>query len=285
MIRTSPLLVLALTACGAAPSPAPAPAAAPVATAAPDAEVRALLEAAAIGAHRSPENQQRNPARHPVETLLFFGLQPDMTVVELWPGAGWYTEVIAPAVPQGQLIAASTGPHPEDPTHYRTRNHEALAKRLATEPALATARLGLLVPPDQIDLGAPGSADLVVSFRNSHGWYRSGDAPAIYAAAFEVLKPGGVFGVVQHRAAEGTNPDETAPKGYLSEQAVIELVTAAGFVLDARSEINANPNDTRDHPEGVWTLPPSLRLGDVDREKYVAIGESDRMTLKFRKPE
>jgi len=140
-------------------------------------------------------------------------------------------------------------------------------------------------PPESASLGNAGIYDMVLTFRNTHGWVNNGQAQSVFAEFARVLKPGGVLGVVQHRAAEGTDPAVTAKTGYVSEQAVIGLAQAAGLVLEARSEVNANPKDTRDHLEGVWTLPPSFRLDDVDREKYAAIGESDRMTLRFRKQE
>lgn len=289
MIRSIGVMTVAVLLASCA-SKAPVPDAQPAHTqptvaaeAAPAVDMAARLEAAANGAHRSPENIARNAARHPVETLTFFGIEPTMTVVEVWPGGGWYTEVIGPALDGGQLVAANFAADP-DPEHYRTKLRAKLDKRIAEEPVFANVRHGTLAPGGTIDIGAPGSADLAVSFRNMHSFINAGVAPEIFAAVFDVLKPGGVFGVVQHRADEGVDVAESAKKGYVPESYVIELATAAGFELVEKSEINANPNDTKDHPEGVWTLPPSYRLGDVDRAKYEAIGESDRMTLKFRKP-
>ena len=243
------------------------------------------LEDAATGAHRSPENIARNDWRHPVETLTFFGLEPGMTVVEVWPGGGWYSEVIAPALgPDGQLIAASYAPIPDEPDSYRTKGHAKYDARLKAEPIFANARHGMLQPPEKVDIGAPGSADLAVTFRNTHSFVSGEIADQVFAELFKVLKPGGVLGVVQHRANEGADPATSVKTGYLPEQFVIDLATKAGFELVEKSEINANPKDTKDHPEGVWTLPPGYRLGEKDRAKYEAIGESDRMTLKFRKP-
>ena len=275
-----------LTACGgpsqAATESTSAPASQGEALAAPEATPTfGSLDAAIAGPHRSEENRARDRYRHPRETLEFFGIQPGMTVVELSPGAGWYSEILAPYLaPEGRLVAgvpAASGPG----ARYRQR----FVDRTERAPELfANVTLGTLAAPDNIELGAPGSADAVLTFRNTHNWAMRQQEGAVYQAAFRVLKPGGVFGVVQHRARPETDPAETAPSGYVSEAHVIATAEAAGFVLEDRSDINANPNDTTDHPEGVWTLPPILRLGDQDRERYLAIGESDRMTLRFRKP-
>ena len=239
------------------------------------------LDAAISGPHRSEGNRARDVHRHPRETLEFFGIQSGMTVVELSPGAGWYSEILAPYLgSEGRLVAgapSATGPG----ARYRQR----FVERVERSPLLfANVSMATLSPPDAIDLGESGSADAVLTFRNTHNWAMRGQEAAVYQAAFDVLKPGGVFGVVQHRARPGTDASETASSGYVAEAHVIATAEAAGFVLEERSEINANPNDTTEHPEGVWTLPPILRLGDQDRERYVEIGESDRMTLRFRKP-
>lgn len=242
------------------------------------------LEAVLAMPHRSEENRARDRYRHPVETLTFFGLEPDATVVELSPGGGWYTEILAPALSQGTLVTAI--PDPEgDPEYYGTRLARQHLEMVEGNPAV----FGNVEPrvwtfPDRTSLGEPGSADMVVTFRSFHGWVRRGQAADVIAAAYEVLEPGGVFAVVQHRAPEGADAAEWAEKGYVPEATIVELAEAAGFRIDARSEINANPDDTKDHPEGVWTLPPTLRLGDQDRARYEAIGESDRMTLRFVKP-
>lgn len=243
------------------------------------------LEKAASGDHRSADNIARNDQRHPVETLTFFGLEPDMTVVELWSGGGWYTEVLAPALSdEGKLVAANFAAKKDDPEHYRTKLRKKMDERVANDPVFANVVHGTFEPGVKVEAGEPGSADMVLSFRNVHSFIGSGIEKEVFAESFKVLKPGGIMGVVQHRAAEGTDPKVTAKSGYVSEAHVIELAKAAGFELVEKSDINANPKDTRDHAEGVWTLPPSLRLGDKDKEKYLAIGESDRMTLKFRKP-
>ncbi len=249
--------------------------------------------------HRTAENRARDVWRHPAETLAFFGVEPDDTVVELWPGGGWYTEILAPYLANdGKLIV--TVFDPAGPTeYYGTAQSQKLLERAKAEAAVfgqlgtATVKQTLEIGPDgkvakttihDFELAPAESVDAVLTFRNSHGWYRNGALPVIYGAAFRALKPGGTLGIEQHRAPAGSDPEQTAKTGYLSEASVIATAEAAGFELVERSEINANPKDTHDHPDGVWSLPPSLSGGDKDRDKFVAIGESDRMTLKFRKP-
>lgn len=242
------------------------------------------LEAAARGAHRSVENIARNAWRHPVETLSFFGIEDSMTVVEIWPGGGgWYTEVLAPYLRDtGKLIAAnydgSTG------VQYFARNAEKFKAKVAANPAVYDqVVVSALMPPESIAPAAAGSADMVVTFRNLHNWVRDGRDAAMFAEIFAVLKPGGVLGLVAHRGSEDMIGLEWARKGYVSEGEAIRIAAAAGFKFVERAEINANPKDTKDYADGVWTLPPSFRRGDADKEKYQAIGESDRMTLKFVK--
>lgn len=247
----------------------------------PAAATSAKLAAALQGTHRDEKNRARDVHRHPMETLTFFGLRDDMTVVELWPGGGWYTEILGPVLKErGRLVLTSSDPG-GDPNAYATKRAKEIRALLAAHPqAYGNVDFAIIDPPNTVDLGPPGSADLVVTFRNVHGWLGGKYADKVFAAAFAVLKPGGVLGVVEHRA----NPGMDVKTGYVEEPVVIGLAEAAGFKLVEKSEINANPRDTKDHPEGVWTLPPSLRLGDKDRDKYLAIGESDRMTLKFVKP-
>lgn len=241
-----------------------------------------LVEAAASGEHRSEEHIARNQYRHPVETLAFFGLERDMTVVEIAPGGMWYTEILAPVLKDaGAYVAAGYDPDLPGQPEYRYRQTEAMEKRFAEDAALSGASIVRFSPPQVMELGKPGSADMVLTFRNTHGWVREGIATDVYRSFHEVLKPGGVLGVVQHRGPSGAE----GFSGYVTEAQVIKTAQAAGFVLEDFSEINANPADTKDYAKGVWTLPPSLRLGDTDREKYLAIGESDRMTLRFRKPQ
>lgn len=246
-------------------------------------DLEALIRAAATGDHRSEKNIARNKYRHPVETLIFFGIEPDMTVVELWSGGGWYTEVLAPTLTDGTLVAANFAAK-DDPEHYRTRLRKKLDERIKNEEVFSNVVHGTMQPGEKIEIGEPGSADMVLTFRNIHSFIGADVQQEVFAQSFKVLKPGGIFGVVQHRAPEGADPMESAEDGYVPEAYVIELAEEAGFELVEKSEINANPKDTADHPEGVWTLPPSLRLEDKDREKYEEIGESDRMTLKFVKP-
>lgn len=251
----------------------------------PSTAADAALQAAATGRHRAADNIARNSARHPVETLEFFGLRADMTVVEIWPGGGgWYTEVLAPYLRgAGVLYAAnydgSTG------VEYFARNAEVLKQNLAANPAVYDkVNVTSLMPPNSVSPAPAGSADLVVTFRNLHNWVRDGRAEAMFAAAFTLLKPGGTLGLVAHRGTDAMVGAESAKTGYLAESEALHLAAAAGFEFVAKSEINANPRDTKDHPKGVWTLPPSYRAGDVERDKYAAIGESDRMTMKFTKP-
>ncbi|GIX17073.1 MAG: methyltransferase [Rhodothalassiaceae bacterium] len=245
-----------------------------------------ILRAVTHNPWRKPEDRARDKYRHPVETLRFFGIRPDMTVVELHPGAGWYTRILAPLLhDRGTWIGADYDPElfPEG-SRFRAAM-ESLPARVKANPDFygPRARVGYVVRGDYAD---PGSVDMVLGIRFMHNWIRNGIAEKALANVYRALKPGGVFGVVQHRAAEDDPRDDLtlANNGYVKESTMIRLAEAAGFKLVARSEINANPKDTRDHPRGVWTLPPTLALGDEDRDKYLAIGESDRMTLKFVKP-
>lgn len=241
---------------------------------------------AANGEHRSAANIARNQYRHPVETLAFFGIAEGMRVLEIWPGAGWYTEILAPALrDHGSLAVANWDPQVPGQPQYRYDLPIQMQATFAARPDLYDqVDVVHWSPPESASLGADGEYDAVLTFRNVHGWVNNGQAQDVFNEFARVLKAGGVLGVVQHRAAEGTDPAVTATQGYVSEAHVMQLAKNAGLVFEAASEINANPADTRDHPEGVWTLPPNLRLGETDREKYLAIGESDRMTLRFRKP-
>jgi predicted methyltransferase len=238
------------------------------------------------GSHRSEANRSRDAYRHPAETLAFFEFEPDMTVIEVLPGGLWYTEILAPALrEQGRYIAAAYDISLPDQPEYRTRGYKAMVDRFAKDAAIfGRPEVVKLSPPDSIALGRAGSVDLVVTFRSTHGWIRDGVAEDVYAAFFEVLKPGGVLGVVQHRAGPETDTQPETFNGYVPEDRLIEIATAAGFALEARSEINANAKDKANYPKGVWTLPPALTLKEQDRDTFLAIGESDRMTLRFRKP-
>jgi predicted methyltransferase len=249
-----------------------------------DDDTRVALEAAVAGNNRSAQNRARDIYRHPVQTLLFFGIRPDMTVVELYPGGGgWYTEVLAPFLhDHGTYYSASYDP--ESSSDYYRKNAKAYLDKLAADPATyGNVKVTVLAPPDKVDIAPAGSADLVLTFRNIHNWMDQGQAETVFAAAYRALKPGGVFGVEEHRGKPGSVQDPKADSGYVNEDYVIELAKKVGFELAARSEINANPDDTKDYPDGVWDLPPSLRAGETDKAKYLAIGESDRMTLKFVK--
>ena len=240
------------------------------------------LKEVIAGDHRSEKNKARDEYRNPVETLTFFGIRPDMTVVEIYPGRGWYTEILAPYLKgSGTLYAAE---HPGDPSYAALqRSLDAFDQKIQDAPELyGEVKRTKLTKEGHI--APPGSADLVVTFRNVHSLMGSGTEQEAFAAMFKALKPGGVLGVVQHRGDPNVKQDPKAGLGYVNEDYVIELAEKAGFDLAEKAEINGNPKDTKDHPKNVWTLPPSLRLGDEDREKYLAIGESDRMTLKFVKP-
>jgi predicted methyltransferase len=250
----------------------------------------AAIDAALTGEHRSAASKARDRYRHPKETLEFFGLRPEMTVVEIWPGGGWYTEVLAPVVRErGKLYAALYGATPPFP--YQGREMESFRAKLASAPAIYDrVTITALAFPDELEIAPPASVDLVVTFRNVHNWFQEGYGPPnaaelAFKAIFTALKPAGVLGVVDHRWPDPSTEDPRARNGYVSEQRVIELAEAAGFELAGRSDVNRNPLDTHDHPEGVWTLPPDLALGERDRDKYLAIGESDRFTLKFVKPD
>lgn len=250
--------------------------------AAPGAQARSepaskALDRAIAAPHRSPANRLRDQYRHPAKTLAFFGVKPGHTVVELWPGAGWYTEILAPYLAEhGDLTVATPLERTEGTRKLLASNASLYGRvKLGTFPMMEG---GMPVPP--------GSADVVLTFRNVHNWRFGGkdNAQAAFDQIFAMLKPGGVLGVVDHRLPEGMDSALEEKSGYMKRSSIVAFATKAGFKLKGESQINANPKDTHDWPNGVWTLPPVYRLGDVDREKYAAIGESDRMTLKFVKP-
>jgi predicted methyltransferase len=237
------------------------------------------LDAVLAGSWRSAANKARDVYRHPKATLQFFGLQPDQTVIEITPGAGWYSEVLAPLLrDNGHYIAAVTDNNAE-----AKQDVAALRAKFAADPTQYAKTSIATFNPQAPVFGPAGSADMVLTFRNVHNWAMAGTAQAMFKAFYAVLKPGGVLGVVDHRAAPGATLDSVKGSGYLPTDYIIKLATDAGFKLDGQSEVNANPKDTKDYPKGVWTLPPTLTLGDQDRAKYLAIGESDRMTLRFVK--
>lgn len=247
-------------------------------------DVASRLLAVVDGDHRSAADRARDGYRHPVETLLWFGIRDDMTVVEVTPGAGWYTDILAPFLRErGQYYAA--GFDPDSRVDFFRSAAERFRQKITSSPELyGDVKITVLAPPEHTRIAPPESADMVLTFRNVHNWMAAGTTDMIFAAMYQALKPGGILGVVEHRGDPARPQDPQARSGYVTEDYVIERARAAGFEFIDRSDINANPRDTRDHPEGVWTLPPTLRLGDRDRERYLAIGESDRMTLKFVKP-
>ncbi len=248
------------------------------------ADGKSALEAAIAGPQRSPASRARDSQRHPLETLELFGFAPDQTVLEYGPGEGWYTEILAPALyTSGKLYVTTADPNgsrEQRPTLYAQRT-KLFLERLPE----AYGKVDTVV----IDGKAPnlaslaGKVDLIMVMRGLHGMYNNGTLAAWLGEFHRALAPDGVLGIEQHRADPAKTVEATSKSGYLPEAFVIEQVEKAGFKLAGKSEVNANPKDDRDHPEGVWTLPPTLRLGDKDREQYVAIGETDRMTLKFVK--
>ena len=250
-----------------------------------DAATLATLDRVLAGEHRSAQNRARDAWRHPKETLSFFGLRQDMTVMEIWPGGGgWYTEVLAPTPREhGQYIAASWDPKSE--SKYVQENSKKFAAKLAERPGLYDrAKVVALQAPNELKPVPDGSVDMVLTFRNVHSFMNNGSSDAMYKAMFAALKPGGILGVVGHRGKDGEPQDPEVKSGYVQTGVAIAQVEKAGFELIGQSEVNANPKDTKDHPNGVWSLPPTLDGGDTDREKFIAIGESDRFTLRFRKP-
>ena len=270
---------LALTACGRKPEAEPAKA------------IRDMTLAEAVaGAWRSPADRARDVWRHPVETLEFWGLAPGQTVVEFWPGAGWYTDIVAPylAANRGKLIAANL--EPADPASAEIV--EAYRAKLKARPRVYGEVEITAFGPTSGPVAPAGAADLVLFLRNLHNWMAAGIVEKAFRDAFAALKPGGVLGIEEHRAGAGGVQDVLAPDGYVQEAYAVRLAQEAGFVLDKTSEINANPKDTKDHPFGVWTLPPvalTAPRGEppnpaFDRSRYDAIGESDRMTLRLVKP-
>ncbi|MFO1327700.1 MAG: methyltransferase domain-containing protein [Rubrivivax sp.] len=243
----------------------------------------AALQAAVAGPARSAANRARDGARHPYETLRFFDVRPVHVVLELAPGAGWYTEILAPYLRErGRLIAAHYAR--DDAQDYRRRSRAAFDDKLARDPPwYDRVRVVTLTRDATWPELEPASVDRVLTFRNLHNWLEDGTLDARLQAFHRVLRPGGVFGVVDHRAAPGTPLAQQQRSGYLTEDLVAERLTSAGFAFDASTEVNANPRDTRDHRDGVWSLPPTLRSGDVERARYLAIGESDRFTQRWRR--
>ena len=238
----------------------------------------------AEGEHRSESNRVRNESRNPVETLDFFGLAANMTVIEILPSRGWYTEIMAPYLrDHGKYYAAHFSPNAS--ASYMPPNLRNFEEKITAEPDLyGKITVRHLNPPNEVAIAPAESADMALTFRNVHNWIMAGQEHEYFATFYTALKPGGVLGVVEHRAKPDAGMDVMRTSGYVTEAYVREVAAAAGFEFAGSSELNANPKDPTVHPEGVWTLPPNYRMGDVDRDKYMAIGESDRMTLKFVKP-
>ena len=265
-IRFPLFVLLALSIVAISPMP-------PARAADEDAGTQAALAAAIAGPGRSDANKARDKYRHPLETLTFFGIKPTMTVVEIWPGAGWYTEILAPLLKDHgklyEVAGAGVGA-------------KSFEEKLKADPAYGQVIVTTFKPPAETEIVPAGTADMVLTFRNVHNWLAHGNAEDYFKAFYRALKPGGILGITDHRADPSQPQDPKAKNGYVRQDYMIELAQQAGFKLTGISEINANPTDLRDHP--VWYLPPTLRMGEKDRAKYLAIGESDRMTLKFTKP-
>jgi predicted methyltransferase len=236
----------------------------------------------AASPHRTPANVARDPHRHPLEVIEFLGIRETSTVVEILPGSGgYYLEILAPYLKdKGRYIAASRDPSAL-PRYWA--DHLKLLARLESQPELYGKVVVTQFNAGLHEIAPPASADFVLVFRSLHNWVERGEAEGALRVIHRALKPGGIFGIVGHRGRTDRPQEAQARTGYLREDYAIALIERAGFRLVGKSEVNANPRDTRDHPEGVWTLPPTYRLRDVDREKYRAIGESDRFTLKFAK--
>jgi predicted methyltransferase len=241
------------------------------------------LTAILAGDQRSPAERARDVYRHPKETLLFFGIRPEMAVLEVWPEPGWYTAVIAPLLrDKGKYYA---GVIAADPTNkHITQRLQDYRARLAARPDLYDRVSVVSFAADGGDAVPPESVDMVLTFRNIHNWMARDQAAQAFASMYRALRPGGVLGVTEHRGNPAVPQDPHAKSGYVNEDYAIRLIEAQGFRLVAKSEINANPKDTKDYAQGVWTLPPTYRLGEKDHDKYAAIGESDRFTLRFVKP-
>jgi predicted methyltransferase len=264
-LKASTLLALGIGVIAAAPAPAPDPG----------------LIAAVSDPARTAAFVARDKARHPAEELAFFGIAPNMTVVELWPGGGYWTEILGPYLAKGGTYYASLNA-PGD------KEEDAGVQRWRARVAAQKDRLGTIhetmIGAGHFEIAPPGSADLIVTFRNLHNVMGDGSADQALAAAFKALKPGGILGIEEHRGRNDKPQDPKAKDGYVREDYAVALAKKAGFVLVGSSEINANPKDTKDWVDGVWTLPPTLSQKDKDREKYIAVGEADNFVLKFQKP-
>ena len=247
-------------------------------------DVEQIIDGALIADHRTPTYVERDQFRHPKETLLFFGLDPEQSVVEVTPGCGWYAEILAPILrDSGQYYYTSYTLH-DDINPYFVKVEKAFKEKMDSNPDIYSKLNWIHFDPNQPEFAPNGPVDMVLTFRNVHNWAKAGTAESMFSGFARALKPGGILGLVEHRAKPGTSLDDQIRSGYMTVDYVVQMAEAAGFRLDASSEINANPKDTTDHPGGVWNLLPNLRnIADEDKEAISAIGESDRMTLRFVK--
>ncbi|WP_158965463.1 class I SAM-dependent methyltransferase [Paraglaciecola sp. L3A3] len=236
---------------------------------------------------RPAEQRLRDEYRHPQQTLRFFDVKPDMAVAEIAPGGGWYSHILAPLLKDnGTFYAAHFYVYDGAPGYYRN-SLEGFKKSVANTPSLQNTKITAFHQTKALDFAPAGSLDRVLTFRNVHNWYMQGGQDGIdsaFSSFFKALKKGGVLGVVEHKLPESFSDDTQKKSGYMKQSFVVAAAEKAGFKLVAQSPVNLNSLDTSDHEKGVWTLPPSLRLGEKDQVKYLAIGESSRMTLKFVKP-
>lgn len=246
--------------------------------------VEQIIDEALVADHRTPTYVERDQFRHPKETLLFFGLELEQSVVEVTPGFGWYAEILAPILrDSGQYYYTSYTLH-DDINPYFVKVEKAFNEKMNLNPDVYSKLNWVHFDPNQPEFAPNGPVDMVLTFRNVHNWAKAGTAESMFSGFARALKPGGVLGLVEHRAKPGTPLDEQIRSGYMTVEYVVQMAEAAGFRLDASSEINANPKDTTDHPGGVWNLLPNLRnIADEDKVAIAAIGESDRMTLRFVK--
>jgi predicted methyltransferase len=245
------------------------------------AAIDAALSAAIASPERLPAAVARDPVRHPAQELTFFGLVANQTVVELWPGGGYWTDILAPYLAAHGHFYAVLGPASDADEASAAAKWRA---RYGARPERYGTIIQTTLGPGQFDIAPPGSADLVVTFRNLHNWMDGGYAPQALAACFRALKPGGILGIEEHRGRADQPQDPKAKNGYVRQDYTIALAKQAGFKLVGSSEMLANARDTKDWVDGVWTLPPTLSQGDKDRERYLAVGEADNFVLKFRKP-
>ncbi|MBB1426484.1 class I SAM-dependent methyltransferase [Shewanella sp. SG44-2] len=247
-------------------------------------QVNSALAKAVASEFRTADNKLRDQYRHPAETLAFFDVKPEQTVIELWPGGGWYAEILAPYLAEkGQYVAANFETKPAEENrqtaYYKSAGLKFEKWVSDNKASVGNVQFVTLDPPAKFSLGKDNSADHVLTFRNLHNWAMKGELEGVFKAAHDVLKVGGSLGIVEHRANIGM----AAESGYMDQNQMVELANKYGFELTGSSEVNANPKDSKDYEKGVWTLPPRLALGDQDKQKYLDIGESDRMTIKFTK--